>query len=44
MYDFQRGTRRGKMSALMQPVVAHLTSDDMVDIAAYAASLAPVTH
>jgi cytochrome c553 len=41
IYDFQRGTRKGKMSALMQPVVAHLTSEDMVAIAAYVASLAP---
>jgi cytochrome c553 len=41
MYDFQQGTRRGKMSPLMQPVVAHLTSEDMVDIAAYVASLVP---
>jgi cytochrome c553 len=41
MYDFQQGARRGKMSALMQPVVAHLTSDDMVAIAAYVASRVP---
>jgi cytochrome c553 len=38
MYDLQQGTRRGKMSALMQPVVAHLTGDDMVAIAAYVSS------
>lgn len=41
MYDFQQGTRRGKMSPLMQPVVAHLTSEDMMDIGAYVASLVP---
>ncbi len=41
MYDFQQGTRRGKMAPLMQPVVAHLTSEDIVDIAAYVASLVP---
>jgi len=38
LYDFQKGTRRGKMSPLMQPVVAQLTSEDMVDIAAYVTS------
>jgi len=41
MYDFQRGTRRGKMSPLMQPAVAHLTNEDMADLAAYVASLVP---
>ena len=44
MYDFQQGTRRGKLSALMQPVVAHLTPEDMVDIAAYVTSLVPSPH
>ena len=44
IYDFQQGTRRGKMSALMQPVVARLTSADMVAIAAYVTSrMAPPT-
>jgi cytochrome c553 len=38
MYDFQRGTRRGKSSPLMQPVVANLTAENMVDIAAYVTS------
>jgi cytochrome c553 len=38
MYDFQRGTRRGKSSPLMVPVVANLTAEDMVDIAAYVTS------
>jgi cytochrome c553 len=43
IYDFQRGTRRGKMSSLMQPVVAHLTPDDMVALAAYITSLVPAS-
>lgn len=38
LYDMQQGTRKGKMSALMQPVVANLTAEDMVAIAAYVAS------
>ena len=38
LYDMQQGTRKGKMSALMQPVAAHLTADDMVAIAAFVAS------
>ncbi|OFW00755.1 MAG: hypothetical protein A3I61_19560 [Acidobacteria bacterium RIFCSPLOWO2_02_FULL_68_18] len=35
LYDFQAGTRE---SALMQPVVAKLTEDDIIAIAAYVAS------
>jgi cytochrome c553 len=41
IFDFQVGTRRGKMSSLMQPVVVHLAPDDMVAIAAYVTSLVP---
>jgi cytochrome c553 len=41
IYDLQQGTRKGKLSPLMQPVVANLTSEDMVAIAAYVASRAP---
>jgi cytochrome c553 len=41
LYDLQTGTRRGKSSAAMQPVVANLTADDMVDIAAYLTSRVP---
>ena len=40
LYDLQQGTRRGKSSPLMQPVVANLTGDDMVAIAAYVTSRA----
>ena len=39
MYDIQLGARRGGMAALMKPVVANLTAQDMLNIAAYTASL-----
>ncbi len=38
MYDMQQGTRKGAWSPLMKPVVANLTQDDMLAIAAYVAS------
>ena len=38
LYDFQVGTRRGKASILMRPVVATLTAADMLSIAAYLTS------
>ena len=38
LYDIQHGTRKGKLAPLMQPVVARLTPDDMVAIAAYVTS------
>ena len=41
LYDLQHGTRNGSWSALMKPVVATLTQDDMVALAAYCASLEP---
>lgn len=41
IYDLQQGTRKGTLSPLMQAVVANLTTDDLVDIAAYVASRAP---
>ena len=41
MYDMREGTRRGASTALMQPVVANLTTEDMISIAAYVASLPP---
>ena len=41
MYDMREGTRRGASAALMQPVVANLTTEDMISIAAYVASLPP---
>jgi len=41
LYDMQQGTRKGVWTDLMKPVVAKLTSDDMVAIAAYIASRTP---
>lgn len=41
LYDFQHGTRAGLSSALMKPTVEKLTIDDMIVLAAYAASLTP---
>jgi cytochrome c553 len=38
LFDTQRGTRTGVWADLMKPVVANLTNDDMLAIAAYAAS------
>src|SRR5207253_4321198 len=38
LFDTQRGTRKGLWSDLMKPVVANLTNDDMLAIAAYTAS------
>ena len=41
LYDFQHGTRNGQWSELMKPVVAGLSAEDLVAVAAYTASLAP---
>jgi cytochrome c553 len=41
LYDFQLGARRGSASAQMQPVVAKLTAEDKLALAAYVASLNP---
>ena len=41
MYDMQVGTRHGEWTELMKPVVARLTEDDMVALAAYVASQMP---
>jgi cytochrome c553 len=38
LYDTQQGTRKGVWADLMKPVVANLTDEDMLAIAAYAAS------
>src|SRR5688572_11915592 len=38
MYDMQQGARRGVWADLMKPVVEKLTSEDLVNIAAYTAS------
>jgi cytochrome c553 len=41
LFDIQHGHRRGLHVELMKPVVANLTTDDMLAIAAYLASLRP---
>jgi cytochrome c553 len=38
LYDMQAGTRNGEWTALMKPVVAKLTSEDLVNILAYVSS------
>jgi len=41
LYDFKHGARAGAGSALMKPSVEKLGVEEMVDLAAYAASLQP---
>ena len=41
LYDFQHGARTGPWSPLMAPYVINQTLDDMLALAAYAASLPP---
>ena len=41
LYDFQQHARSGSAGAQMLPVVEKLTHDDMISLAAYAASLMP---
>ena len=41
MYDMQAGARRGEWTELMKPVVASLSNEDLVNIAAYVSSLMP---
>lgn len=41
LYDLQTGVRNGVWSDLMDGTVAHLTVEDIVDIAAYTASIEP---
>jgi len=41
LYDLQQGSRDGAWSDLMDPAVANLTVQDIVDIVAYLASLDP---
>jgi cytochrome c553 len=44
LYDMQQGTRKGQWTDLMKPVVAKLTAEDMLNIAAYTASRVPVAE
>jgi cytochrome c553 len=39
--DFQQGNRGGDAGEMMQPVTARLSSDDMIALGAYLASLQP---
>lgn len=41
LYDFKTKARRGEMADQMEPVVANLTIDDMIALAAYLASREP---
>jgi len=41
MYDMQQGARNGTWTQLMKPVVANLSEEDLIDIAAYTASRMP---
>ena len=41
LYEFKHGIRAGAQSALMKPTVENLAVDDMIALAAYAASLPP---
>ena len=41
LYDFQQDNRAGDAGAMMKPVVAKLSSDDMISVGAYLASLQP---
>jgi len=41
LYDFRTGVRNGAASALMKSIVEKLSIDDMISLAAYAASLSP---
>lgn len=41
IYDIQQSARRGLMTGMMKRVVAQLTEEDIINIAAYTASLTP---
>ena len=41
LFDMQQGARKGQWSELMKATVSKLTEEDLVNISAYAASLAP---
>jgi cytochrome c553 len=41
LYDMQQGVRKGEWTQLMIPVVKSLSNEDMLNIAAYTASLRP---
>lgn len=41
MFDMQQGKRKGEWTPLMKPVVANLSDEDLLSLAAYLASLKP---
>jgi cytochrome c553 len=41
MYDFQHDTRKGLWSGMMKPAVRKLSTDDMIAVSAYVASVKP---
>lgn len=41
LFDMQAGGRNGRRAALMKPVVAKLSEEDMLAISAYLVSIAP---
>ena len=41
LFDMKNGTRRGPWAELMKPVLARMSVQDMMNVSAYAASLAP---
>ena len=41
LYDFHSGARSGAGAELMKPIATQMTLRDMIDVAAYLASLAP---
>jgi cytochrome c553 len=41
LFDMKDGTRRGPWSELMKPIVDRMSMQDMMNVSAYAASLAP---
>jgi len=41
LFDMKEGTRRGPWSELMKPIVDKMSVEDMLNVSAYAASLAP---
>ncbi len=42
LWDMRQGTRKGPQAALMMPVIARLTVEDMTNVVAYLASLMPL--
>lgn len=41
LYAFQTGSRAGTSAPLMKPILAGLSSTDLIDLAAYVGSLEP---